>query len=32
LLPARGPSWDEAKALDEQASWDAHADFMDLQV
>jgi hypothetical protein len=32
LLRARGPSWDESKALDQQANWDAHADFMDCLV
>jgi uncharacterized protein len=26
---SRGPAWDDARPLEEQAGWPAHADFMD---
>jgi len=29
VLRSRGPAWDDARALDEQQEWRAHADFMD---
>lgn len=29
VLRSRGPTWDDSKALEEQADWPAHAAFMD---
>jgi len=29
VIRARGPAWDDARGLEEQTGWDAHAAFMD---
>lgn len=29
VIRTHGPSWDRTKPLDEQAGWNAHAEFMD---